>query len=61
MPKKKKNPRQEAKQMKEKLKGLEYCPTCGHKLIRAKKKMTEKQKEANRANGRKGGRPKKEE
>ena len=47
--------------MKEKLKGLEYCPLCGHKLIRAKKKMTEKQKEANRANGRKGGRPKKEE
>ena len=36
------------------LTGLEFCPTCGHKL---KIKVTEKKKEANQVNGRKGGRP----
>ena len=36
------------------LTGLEYCPTCGHKL---KIKVTEAKKAANRENAKKGGRP----
>ena len=36
------------------LEGLEYCPTCGHKL---KINVSEKAIEARKANGKKGGRP----
>ena len=36
------------------LTGLEFCPTCGHKL---KIKVTEKAIEARKTNGKKGGRP----
>jgi len=36
------------------LEGLEFCPTCGHKL---KIKVSEKATKARRANGKKGGRP----
>lgn len=40
------------------LTGLEYCPTCGHKLKKPKTK-TEKATIASRENGKKGGRPRK--
>ena len=36
------------------LAGLEYCPTCGHKL---KIKVTAQKMEANRIHAQKGGRP----
>ena len=41
------------------LTGLEFCPTCGHKLTK-KKTKTEKASKASRENGKKGGRPRKE-
>ena len=39
------------------LTGLEFCPTCGHKLTKTKTNTT-RASEASRENGKKGGRPK---